>query len=193
MFTIVSAPAEARPLGLTLRRIREMLAAIVEQRRAAGDAALHHLDGLSLFGEADQHLLYDGLHPSPEGYALLGRRFAAAAFGPGGRPSCRLGASRSGTPRPARFDFGRRLGSTSAGEFDAQLVEADRAQAQGTGVPRAQVERRALAGLGVVACGQPLALADLVADGLRRPAEVAVDLAGAGTPRPGRSRDTRTR
>ena len=24
------------------------------------------------------------LHPSPEGYALLGRRFAAAAFGPTG-------------------------------------------------------------------------------------------------------------
>jgi hypothetical protein len=83
-FDIVPAPAEARPLGLTLERIRAIIAGIVATRRAAGDHALHHLDGLSLFGAADQHLLYDRLHPSPEGYALLGRRFAAAAFGPGG-------------------------------------------------------------------------------------------------------------
>jgi lysophospholipase L1-like esterase len=83
-FGAVEAPEAARPLGLTLRRSREMLAAIVDVRRAAGDAALHYLDGLSLFGEADRALLYDRLHPSPEGYALIGRRFAAAAFGPGG-------------------------------------------------------------------------------------------------------------
>ncbi len=83
-FDIVAAPAEARPLGLTLTRIRRIIASIVDQRQAAGDAALHYLDGLSLFGEDDQHLLYDALHPSPEGYALLGRRFAAAAFGDGG-------------------------------------------------------------------------------------------------------------
>lgn len=83
-FSIVEAVPEARPLGLTLTRIREMLAAIVAQRRAAGDEALGYLDGLSIFGEADRDLLYDRLHPSPEGYALLGRRFEAAAFGPGG-------------------------------------------------------------------------------------------------------------
>jgi hypothetical protein len=83
-FDIVAAPADARPLGLTLTRIRRMIAGIVAQRQAAGDSALHHLDGLELFGEADQHLLYDALHPSPEGYALLGRRFAAAAFGEAG-------------------------------------------------------------------------------------------------------------
>jgi GDSL-like Lipase/Acylhydrolase family len=82
-FVVLPAAPEVRPLGLTLRRIREMLAGIVAQRRAAGDTALHHLDGLSLFGAADAHLLYDDLHPSPEGYALLGRRFGAAAFGPG--------------------------------------------------------------------------------------------------------------
>jgi lysophospholipase L1-like esterase len=83
VFTTVAAPAEARPLGLTLRRIRSIVGDIVAARRAAGDTALHLLDGLELFGEADQALLYDHLHPSPEGYALLGRRFAAAAFAPG--------------------------------------------------------------------------------------------------------------
>ena len=83
VFAAVEAPAEARPLGLTLRRIRSIVADIVATRRAAGDHALHLLDGLALFGEADQALLYDHLHPSPEGYTLLGRRFAAAAFAPG--------------------------------------------------------------------------------------------------------------
>ncbi|MFM2078308.1 MAG: hypothetical protein RJA49_2198 [Actinomycetota bacterium] len=83
-FGVVDAPEAARPLGLTLRRIRAIVAEIVARRRAAGDEALHHLDGLTLFGAADAHLLYDDLHPSPEGYALLGRRFAAAAFGEGG-------------------------------------------------------------------------------------------------------------
>jgi GDSL-like Lipase/Acylhydrolase family len=82
--TVVPAAPEARPLGLTLTRIREILAAIVSARQAAGDDALAYLDGLSLFGEADRTLLYDRLHPSPEGYALLGTRFGAAAFGPGG-------------------------------------------------------------------------------------------------------------
>ncbi len=82
-FTTVAAPAAARPFGLTLRRIREIVGDIVTARQAAGDATLHLLDGLDLFGEADQALLYDHLHPSPEGYALLGRRFATAAFAPG--------------------------------------------------------------------------------------------------------------
>jgi len=83
-FVTIDAPAEVRPFGLTLRRIRQIVAGIVAQRQAAGDTALHHLDGLSLFGPDDAHLLYDDLHPSPEGYALLGRRFASAAFGAGG-------------------------------------------------------------------------------------------------------------
>jgi hypothetical protein len=83
-FRVVDAPPEARPFGLTLQRIREMLAAIVAVRRAAGDEHLHHTDGLQLFGADDEHLLHDRLHPSPEGYALLGRRFEAIAFGAGG-------------------------------------------------------------------------------------------------------------
>jgi hypothetical protein len=83
-FGIVPAVPEARPLGLTLTRIREMLSDIVSTRRVRGDTALQYLDGLSLFGEADRSMLYDRLHPSPGGYALLGDRFALAAFGEGG-------------------------------------------------------------------------------------------------------------
>lgn len=83
-FRVVDAPPEARPFGLTLQRIREMLVAVVGARRAAGDTHLHHVDGLQLFGADDEHLLHDRLHPSPEGYALLGQRFGAHAFGPGG-------------------------------------------------------------------------------------------------------------
>lgn len=83
-FTTVDAPAAARPFGLTLQRIRAIVGEVVAARQAAGDTALHVLDGRSLFGADDAHLLYDDLHPSPEGYALLGRRFAAAAFGPTG-------------------------------------------------------------------------------------------------------------
>ena len=82
-FRVVAAPPEARPFGLTLQRIREVLQGIVEARRASGDQHLHYVDGLELFGADDEHLLHDRLHPSPEGYALLGRRFEDRAFGPG--------------------------------------------------------------------------------------------------------------
>ncbi len=84
-FDIVRAPMAVRPLGLTLEWIRAALSFIVQARAAEGDANLHYLDGLSLIGAADEPLLYDRLHPSPEGYRLLGERFAAAAFG-AGRP-----------------------------------------------------------------------------------------------------------
>lgn len=83
-FDVVPAPASVRPFPLTLQWIRGALEFVVGVRRAAGDTNLHYVDGLSLFGADDQGLLYDRLHPTPEGYALLGRRFEAAAFAPGG-------------------------------------------------------------------------------------------------------------
>jgi lysophospholipase L1-like esterase len=61
--------------GLSLIRMREVLAEVVDRRRAAGDKAIRYLDGLALFGEADAHLLPDDLHPNTEGYRLMGERF----------------------------------------------------------------------------------------------------------------------
>jgi len=61
---------------LTLNDMRLRLAEAVELLRARGDHAIEYLDGRALFGEADMDLLPDGLHPSPEGYALMGARFS---------------------------------------------------------------------------------------------------------------------
>lgn len=78
------AGGEAIRVGcLTLRRIRELLADIVASR-AASDANLHYLDGLTLFGADDVGDLPDLLHPNAAGYVRMGERFAAAAFALGG-------------------------------------------------------------------------------------------------------------
>ncbi len=82
-FVAVPRSPELMEGALTLVRIRELLAAIVAARRAAGDQALHYLDGLELFGAADAHLLPDDLHPADEGYALMAERFSDLAFDQG--------------------------------------------------------------------------------------------------------------
>ncbi len=81
---VLDAPAAVRPGSLTLRRIRELVAGVVEKRRALGDTNLHYLDGLALFGAADVADLPDGLHPNAAGYARIGERFAEQVFGAGG-------------------------------------------------------------------------------------------------------------
>jgi len=66
--------------ALTLRRIRELAAEIVAARRDAGDANLHLVDGLQLFGPDDVDDLPDALHPNPDGYRRIGERFHALVF-----------------------------------------------------------------------------------------------------------------
>lgn len=69
--------------ALTLGRIRTLLAEVVAARQAHGDADLHLLDGLALFGHDDAEGLPDGLHPDAAGYRLIGERFGDLAFAAG--------------------------------------------------------------------------------------------------------------
>ncbi|HUF99292.1 MAG TPA: SGNH/GDSL hydrolase family protein [Ilumatobacter sp.] len=83
-FRVPERSAELSVGALTLRHIRQLLAHIVEARRAEGDHNLHLVDGLTLFGPDDAVDLPDGLHPSPEGYHRMGDRFHDLMFRSGG-------------------------------------------------------------------------------------------------------------
>lgn len=79
---------------LTLRAVRDALASVAERR--SDDPHLHLVDGLSLYGpgDADAHPLPDALHPDAATHRLIGERFAAAAFGPGGPFASAAGSAR---------------------------------------------------------------------------------------------------
>ena len=81
-FVAAGDPDERAAGKLTLRVIRDELAALVEQR-SADDPHLHHLDGRELYGEADasELPLPDALHPDAATHLRMGDRFAALAFG----------------------------------------------------------------------------------------------------------------
>ena len=75
-FVTIDRFEQFRNGSLSLVRIREIIVDVVEKRRAAGDPALHYVDGLTLFGAEDAHDLPDDLHPNPAGYRRMGERFA---------------------------------------------------------------------------------------------------------------------
>ena len=75
---------EIRNGSLTLTQIRTIIRDVVDGRRKSGDANLHYLDGLELFGAADAADLPDDLHPNGPGYVRMGQRFHSAAFTKGG-------------------------------------------------------------------------------------------------------------
>lgn len=83
-FVATGRSEEQRQGKLTLRVIREALAAVVESR--ADDPNLHYLDGTTLYGEDDAavHPLPDALHPDTATHRLIGERFARYAFGEAG-------------------------------------------------------------------------------------------------------------
>ena len=83
-FLATGDPAEVAAGRLTLRVIRDSLRDIVAAR--SDDPALHYLDGLQLFGEADAERLPlpDALHPGPEAHELIGERFARIALADNG-------------------------------------------------------------------------------------------------------------
>jgi hypothetical protein len=74
---ILSAPRERTPnqVGMTLRLMREEIAAAVAALRAHGDHHLHYVDGLRLMGPEQAHLIPGDTHPSAEGYKVLACRF----------------------------------------------------------------------------------------------------------------------
>lgn len=73
---------EIRAGCLTLVRVREILADLVERRRRLGDSHLRYLDGLDLLGADEAADLPDDLHPDAAGYARMGDRFAALVLRP---------------------------------------------------------------------------------------------------------------
>ena len=79
-------PEELATGKLSLTLIRAELRGIVEARRGWGDAALHYLDGLALYGADDDERMPmpDNLHPGDDVNALIGERFADLALGRGG-------------------------------------------------------------------------------------------------------------
>jgi lysophospholipase L1-like esterase len=70
-------PHSAADGALTLVEGRAIIADVVARRQKAGDANLSYLDGLALFGAADEADLPDHLHPNAAGQERMGERFAA--------------------------------------------------------------------------------------------------------------------
>lgn len=64
--------------ALGLADLRKLVTEIVQARIARGDRQLRLLDGLTLFGAAEEGLLTDQLHPGPAGHALMAERFLHA-------------------------------------------------------------------------------------------------------------------
>jgi lysophospholipase L1-like esterase len=77
MSPIFSPPREEveNKVGFTLRAMREEVRAAVKSLRAHGDGGVHYVDGLEVFGSDLGSLLPDELHPSAEGYRVMGRNF----------------------------------------------------------------------------------------------------------------------
>jgi lysophospholipase L1-like esterase len=69
--------------GLSLSRMRTLLAEVTEARIKAGDADIGYLSGLELFGAADSGDLPDSVHPNTAGYRRMGERFFERVLAPG--------------------------------------------------------------------------------------------------------------
>jgi hypothetical protein len=78
-YTTSGTFAELADGKLSLEAIRDDLQLIVARRRAQGDAAIHLLDGRTLYGADDARVrpLPDDLHPDAATHEEMGHRFAA--------------------------------------------------------------------------------------------------------------------
>ena len=75
-FDAIKGHDEIRNGCMSLRRVREIIAEVVDTRRRSGDEHLYYLDGLTLFEAEDAEDLPDDLHPNAAGYIRIGERFA---------------------------------------------------------------------------------------------------------------------
>ncbi|MCZ8209147.1 MAG: hypothetical protein O9270_13245, partial [Aquidulcibacter sp.] len=73
-------PHSAADGALTLVESRAILSDVITRRQNGGDANLAYLDGLTLFGAADEADLPDHLHPNAAGQERMGQRFAALGW-----------------------------------------------------------------------------------------------------------------
>ncbi len=72
----LSPPDHARPFA----PMRSLLEQAADKLRARADANISTLNGLSLVGPSDAHLIPDGLHPHAEGIKTMARRFLEDAL-----------------------------------------------------------------------------------------------------------------
>lgn len=61
-------------VGLTLARVRELVAASAQILIDEGDEQITVVDGRTILASDEQYLLSDGIHPVAAGYELMGRR-----------------------------------------------------------------------------------------------------------------------
>lgn len=81
-FETIQGFERLRQGSMSLKRVRELLAGVVETRKNSSDEPIEYFDGLRLFSEEDSHLLPDDLHPNNEGYRLMGERFSSEFLRP---------------------------------------------------------------------------------------------------------------
>lgn len=79
--------------AVSIASVRELLAGVVDRRRAEGDGALAAVDGRVLVRPDEADLLVDGLHPGTRGGELIAARFDLAGW------RAPLGATSSGSKR----------------------------------------------------------------------------------------------
>lgn len=75
---IISPEREETPnlVGMTLSEVRGHVATAAGTLMRLGDPNLFLVDGREVLGEEDTELLFDGLHPSADGYRLMADRLA---------------------------------------------------------------------------------------------------------------------
>ena len=75
--SIISPPRETtlNDVGFTMESMREQVEAAAEALRSHGDKHIMYFDGLKLMGADEAHMLPDDVHPSAEGYKIMGGNF----------------------------------------------------------------------------------------------------------------------